>query len=741
MLPAMRYSPNARGSGAAGDPFEVYRPRLLFGLSLGAGLALIVVMTATSLQRPLDPLELGAFWIAIGCFCAAPITLRWTGSMLSAASLLLAGGAASIFVPAYLAGGLQAPQVIWLLVIPMLAPLYFGSRVTLVAGAVSLAAFTLLFTLESLDALPPPPTGGEDFAMFLNLVVAVVFVMVVSIGTHQAMRRSIASRQELLALKQQVEHRSEELAESERRKSAIIDSAVAGLISADAEGRVVDFNPAAARILGYTREEVIGRRLADFMIPASMRDAHRTAYRRALGRPDLDLTAPRQLIALCADGEEIPVEVVLQRISDEEPAMFMAQFRDLRVERRAEAMVRHREEQLQQAERLEGVGRLAGGLAHDFNNLLTIIGGYSESIETDPGASASIREQAHEVSRAAERAGSITRQLLAFSRGQDLELGPVELSKLLSEFTTTIRSLLPARVKLDIYPAPPRGPVRANRSEIERILVNLVMNAADAIQGNGQLSIRTEYLELNSQSSDRPPDLEPGSYARLSVIDDGEGMDPEVLSRAFEPFFTTKEVGKGTGLGLASVYGAVRQFGGHIDMESAPGRGTRVSIYLPLHSQEAQKGQTRKSAPTANARPRSILLAEDESGIRKLIATCLRNEGYRVLEAADGQEALALTELREHQVDLLISDIVMPNRLGTSLAQEMRRHQPELPVIFISGFAGDRELDLARDFPGAEFMRKPLRLELLLGAVRRLLQAESRLADAGQAGHEPPPES
>ncbi|NRA03641.1 MAG: PAS domain S-box protein [Myxococcales bacterium] len=732
-------SPRARGPATAGDPFEIYRPKLLFGLCAGAAVALLIGMTATALQRPLEPLEWAGFWTALVCFCTAPFALRRTGSMLAAASLLLAGGAVSIFVPAYFTGGLQAPQVIWLLVVPMLAPLYFGSRVTLSAGGVSLVAFALLFALEIVGTLPAPMPDPAKLSTFLNLALATGFVMAVSISTHRAMLRS---RRELLELKQQVEHRSEELAESERRKSAIIDSAMVGLISADATGCIVDFNPAAAQILGYTREQAIGRRVTDFMVPPSMRKAQWTAYLRALARPDAPLeSAPRSLIALRSDGEEIPVEVVLQRISAGGPARFMAQLRDLRIERRTEAMVRQREEQLQRAQRLEDVGRLAGGVAHDFNNLLTIIGGYSENIETDPTASASIRKQAREVSLAAERAGSITRQLLAFSRGQELKLEPVALGEVLSEFRTTICSLLPPSVKLNMQPAPPRWPVRANRSEIERIVVNLVMNAADAMPGGGQLSIHTEYLGLDIYNPQRPPDLEPGSYARLSVIDDGEGMEPEVLSRAFEPFFTTKEVGRGTGLGLASVYGAVRQFGGHVDLESAPGRGTGVSIYLPRDSWESSPGLPRNSERIQLARPRSILLAEDESSIRRLIVTRLRTEGYRVLEAADGQEALMLTELREEAVDLLISDVVMPRRSGTSLARELRTRQPDLPLIFISGFVGNAQLNLARDFPGAAFMQKPLRFDELIDAVKRLLEPESAEPDADQTAREAARES
>lgn len=715
-----RSSPH--GPGFDRDPFETYRPRLLRGLSIGAALALIAGITAAGIVGPVAPLELAGFWIAIALFLAAPVVLYATRSTLAGATLLIAGGAVSIFVPAYYGGGLRAPQVIWLLVIVMLAPIFFGSRLTLAAGIAGLAACSLLYALEIYGGLPAPAPEVADVSTYINLALATVFVMVASISTYRAMRRS---SRELLALKEQVELRSEELAESESRKGAIIDSARAGLISADAHDRIIDFNPAASKILGYTREEAIGRTLAELIVPVSLRDAHRSAYRHALANPGKLLEpGPRELIALRSDGEEIPIEIVRQRIPVEGPAQFMAQIRDLRADRRKEAMVRRRDEQLRRAQRLEDVGRLAGGVAHDFNNLLMIIGGYSETIEEDPGASDSIRDKAREVSLAARQAASITRQLLAFSREQELTLTAVELERLLSEFEPTIRALLPPKIQLSTTLGPARWPVRANWTELERIVINLVMNAVDAMPEGGQLSLSTGYIEFSDSNSDRPPDLEPGSYARLQVADDGLGMNPEILSRAFEPFYTTKEVGKGTGLGLASVYGAVHQFGGHVDLESSPARGTRVNVYLPRAQGVAAQSRFGGSPEIAPTRPRTVLLAEDESAIRELIATRLRAEGHHVLEAADGEEALAFATLGEDEVELLISDVVMPKLSGTHLATELRARNPELPVLFISGFLGNAELDLRQRFPGAEFMGKPLVLDALLVTIGLLLDPE-----------------
>ncbi len=292
---------------------------------------------------------------------------------------------------------------------------------------------------------------------------------------------------------------------------------------------------------------------------------------------------------------------------------------------------------------------------------------------------------------------------------------------MISDLEATLRTLVPAEISLELSLLPAPWPVAANGTELERTMVNLVTNAVHAMPDGGRLTIHTEYLDFESQSSGRPPDLEPGSYALVCVTDDGQGMTPEVRDRAFEPFFTTKDIGKGTGLGLASVYGVVHQCGGYVDLVSAPGLGTRVEVYLPKSTGTSDSVRPEPSSSVRLPGTRLVLLVEDEAGIRTLVATRLRREGYRVLEAADADEALEMAAVGGDEIALLISDIVMPNRSGASLAAELRGADPNLPVIFMSGFIGERSLDLARDFPGAELVTKPLRMELLLETVRRLI--------------------
>jgi len=724
--------PGRAGRQRPSDPFRTYRPRLIVGLGIGAALALLVGAAAAAAERPLASLEWLGFGTALSLFCAAPWVVLRTGAVLVSVGLLLAGGVLSVFVPAYFAGGLEAPQVVWLLVIPLLCPLYFGSRATLIAGLLSLSAFAVLYGFEVSGRLPPPAVEPSEFSTFVNLSIAAVFVMVVSISTHRAIHRSHGS---LLGLQRDLEVRSDALAESESRKSAIIDSAVTGLISADADDRIVECNPAACELLGYESDEVVGRTVSELMVPDGMRQAQAAAFHAALSRQATAVfSQPRELVALRKDGSQLPVEVTLQPVKGGGEAVFMAQLRDLSPQRDAEALARRREQQLQQAQKLEGVGRLAGGVAHDFNNLLTVIGGYSENIEGDPEASESVREQAGEITRAAERAATITRQMLAFSRGQNLDVGSADLRELLSNFESTIRSLVPAGIDLAFELADSAWPVRANETELERSLMNLVTNAVHAMPDGGRIEIATEYLE--EESLRLHPSLDPGRFALLCVTDDGIGMTPEIRERAFEPFFTTKAIGEGTGLGLASVYGVVHQCGGHVELVSAPEQGTRVEIYLPI----SEEGQPRVVAvpevPAPTLPTNFILLVDDESGIRNLVSRRLRREGYRVVEAADAQEALALIAPQADDLALVISDVVMPNGSGPGLAASLRKERPDLPVIFMSGFAGGDVPDLMQDFQGAVFLAKPLRMDSLMDVVGRFLKP-APLPDAGEPVESP----
>lgn len=384
--------------------------------------------------------------------------------------------------------------------------------------------------------------------------------------------------------------------------------------------------------------------------------------------------------------------------------------------------LRERDEQLERSQRLESVGRLAGGVAHDFNNLLMVINGYAETALDEAEGQASLQESLHEVLKAGDQAAVLTRQLLAFSRRQLLEPKAVRMNDLVGDFTAMVRRLLPENVLVETRLAGDLWSVFVDPHRIEQVLMNLAVNARDAMPEGGRLSIETANRVL---SAGEVSDLEPGEYVRVAVRDTGFGMDEETQARVFEPFFTTKETGKGTGLGLSMAYGTVIQSGGGIEVESRLGEGCEIALLLP-RSEAGQIETTESEGHASEAVGRErILVVEDESSVRRLVVDRLERAGYRVEQAADGAIAAETIEADGEGFDLLISDLIMPNLGGEGLVRRCDEALAGTPVLFLSGYAehgiqvgtfGDRTV---------EVIQKPLRPRLLIRRVREVLDRES----------------
>jgi two-component system cell cycle sensor histidine kinase/response regulator CckA len=377
------------------------------------------------------------------------------------------------------------------------------------------------------------------------------------------------------------------------------------------------------------------------------------------------------------------------------------------------------EEQFLQAQKMEAVGRLAGGVAHDFNNLLTVINGYSELLlgSLPPGAPA--RADLEEIFNAGKRAASLTRQLLAFSRKQVTQPASVDLNVLVSSLRKMLERLVGEDVKIAFAPGADLDLVMADPGQIEQVIVNLVVNARDAMPRGGKIAIETGNALLDEAYAALHPDMNPGAHVRLTVADAGVGMTDEVKAHLFEPFFTTKEKGKGTGLGLSTVHGIVKHAGGAIEVESEVGRGTRFRIYIPRAGSGGQV--VAPVPPVRNSKgTETILVAEDQETVRRLAKVVLEAAGYRVLMAADGTEALRLAESHEGPIHLLLTDMVMRSMSGAELAKLVRREHPETRVLFISGYA---ERGLEEIGAAAAFLQKPFTLEGLRGKVREVLDA------------------
>lgn len=493
-----------------------------------------------------------------------------------------------------------------------------------------------------------------------------------------------------------------------------------GSVDADLTSGQVHWSAEARRIFGIGADEPdpdIEAGLAR-LHSADLERVRAQVERARAGRdiPEIDFRVRRP------DGE---VRSVLGRgalrAGDDGHLSVVCSLQDVTEQRRAADERARLEAQLLAAQKLEAVGRLAGGIAHDFNNIVSAVLGYSDLAMAGLRSEDPLRRDIEQVHKAGERAAALTRQLLAFSRRQVLDPRVLDPNQVAADLERMLGRLIGEDVTLRLELDPKVGYVRVDRGQLEQVLMNLAVNARDAMPSGGELLISTAAVDSGGTSLAADPELTSGPWARLSVRDSGEGMSPEVLARLFEPFFTTKETGGGTGLGLSTVYGIVRQSGGHVRVESQPGQGSRFDVYLPRLGEADRVASVRPPAPGPAAGSETILLVEDEEAVRGLAARMLQRSGFRVLSAARGGEALLICEKHPGPIHLLLSDVVMPEVGGRELAERVTQLRPGVRVLFMSGYPDD---DVARRGVGGQFaavVAKPFDVATLTRAVRALL--------------------
>ena len=503
------------------------------------------------------------------------------------------------------------------------------------------------------------------------------------------------------------------LAAAERgRLAAAVDQAAEAMLTTDRAGRITYVNPAFTRITGYPAAEAIGR------LPSFLRaDADPTRLAEmgaALARGE---SWGGRLTERGRDGNTVEVDLAVAPLRDATSAVIgtVEVARDISRERALEA-------QLAEAQRMEAVGRLAGGIAHDFNNILTAISGFSELASAEIAADGPVAAHLGEIVKASDRAAALTRALLAFSRQQVMQPRAVDLNEVLAGLTPMLTLLVGEDVKVRIEPDLKLGPALTDRSQFEQVILNLAVNARDAMPGGGCLTIATANVQLNAEYARTHVGAVAGPHVRLVISDDGAGMTPEVLSHAFEPFFTTKERGKGTGLGLSTVIGVVQQSGGSVDVVSTPGTGTVFTIHLPRVGGAADAIEAAvPSRPTLGGRE-TILVAEDEPAVRVFVERVLSRAGYRVIAAANGPEALAMASTLPH-LDLLFTDMVMPGMSGRELASRLAATQPRARTLFASGYSDDAVHYGVGEDGRSPYLAKPFTANGLLTRVREVLDS------------------
>jgi two-component system cell cycle sensor histidine kinase/response regulator CckA len=511
-------------------------------------------------------------------------------------------------------------------------------------------------------------------------------------------------------------HRGQQAAqESVRKLTRAVEQSADSVMVTDDKGLIEYVNPAFEALTGYTQDEVLRKSPRVLQSGQQSPDFYQDLWKTIRAGK----TFRGILVNQKKNGEWYYLEESISPVRDAEGRIthFISNGRDLTERLRLEA-------QLSQAQKMDAIGRLAGGVAHDFNNLLTIITSYSELALDHVAQASPLESKLREILNAARRAAELTRQLLAFSRKQPQSLHVVELNPIVAGIAKTLPRLIGEDIKFTFEPGSSVGRVRVDPVQIEQVLMNLAANARDALPQGGHLTISTAHVELNDEyvGYKTAVVIPTGHYAMITVSDDGQGISPEHLPHIFEPFYTTKPAGKGTGLGLATVYGIVKQNKGYIWAYSESGQGSVFKVYLPCFD-------TREHTPQEPAAKRdgalcgseTIMLVEDEPAVRRATAEYLSRLGYSVLEARDGQDALSVAQNHSSKIHLVVTDVVMPNMSGGQLATELRKQRPDAKLIFVSGFAGKTVLDHKVFDVELNFLQKPYSLKDLSGKIRSAL--------------------
>jgi two-component system, cell cycle sensor histidine kinase and response regulator CckA len=541
------------------------------------------------------------------------------------------------------------------------------------------------------------------------------------------------ARRRIKALEAEEEKRKkaeQALLDLEEKFRQIYDESPVGYHELDIKGRMKRVNRTELEMLGYTAEEMLGEPVWKFFIEEDT--SRQVILAKLAGDVSFHETFERTFRR--RDGSTLPVLILDRIIRDPKGKVLgiRSTVENITDRRRTEEALRKSEEQLRQWQKVEAIGRLAGGVAHDFNNLLMTIKGCSELLVNSLDQQDPRRGEVEEIRKAAERATALTRQLLAFGRRQVLQPQVVDLNAIVTNMHRMLQRLIGEDIQLFTTLEPGLWSVKVDPGQIEQVVMNLALNARDAMPSGGKLTIETANNLLDAEYARGHVSVKPGPYVMLAVSDTGCGMDKETQSQIFEPFFTTKEKGAGTGLGLSTVYGIIKQSGGNIWVYSEPGKGATFKVYLPRVEEAVRIRKTKATSSVSPGGTETILLVEDEDAVRTMISKILKTKGYTVLEARQGDEALQISDQTEGPIHLLVTDVIMPQMSGRDLAERLKNLRQEIKILYMSGYPDNAIVHHGVLEAGTPFLQKPFSLNALERKVRDLLDTPSATSHESQ---------
>jgi PAS domain S-box-containing protein len=515
------------------------------------------------------------------------------------------------------------------------------------------------------------------------------------------------------------------LRESEEKYRKILENIAEGYYEVDLAGHFTFFNDSVCRILGYTRNELMGMNNRNYTDPKNSKNLYQ-AFNHVYRTGDPFKGFEWEIIRKDGTIRSVEASVSLIRNPKGEPTGFRGIVRDITEQKEAGREMIALQEELRQSQKMEAIGRLAGGIAHDFNNLLTVISGNCQLSLLDLKEGDPLRRSIEEIRVASDRASSLTRQLLAFSRRQTLNFMILDLNDILRNLDKMLHRVIGEDIELIYLLSKDIGKIKTDPGQVEQVILNLALNARDAMPKGGKLILETANAEIDDEYVQAHIGVKPGRYVRLSVSDTGAGIPPEVRERIFEPFFTTKENGKGIGLGLSTVYGIVKQSGGNIWVYSEPGYGTVFKVYFPRAEEPVEVWSEKVKEIETLYGGETILLVEDDEAVRKLAMQILRKQGYKVLEAKHGGDALLISKKYQDLIHLMVTDVVMPGMSGRELAENLLATRPEMKVLYISGYTDNTIVHLGVLEPEIHFIQKPFTMEALAKKVREVLDSKEK---------------